>query len=51
MVLFVLRGVSGNVSLKEISAGALPFVGIILIFVAIMFIFPELIAWLPSKVQ
>ncbi|MEI7569367.1 MAG: hypothetical protein WCJ34_07975 [Alcaligenaceae bacterium] len=29
----------------------LPFVGIILIFVAIMFVFPELIAWLPSKVQ
>jgi TRAP-type C4-dicarboxylate transport system permease large subunit len=51
MVLFVLRGVSGNVSLKEISAGALPFVGIILIFVAIMFVFPELIAWLPNKVQ
>jgi tripartite ATP-independent transporter DctM subunit len=51
MVLFVLRGVSGNVSLKEISIGSLPFVGIILLFVAIMFVFPELIAWLPSKVQ
>lgn len=51
MVLFVLRGVSGNVSLKEISIGSVPFVGIILLFVAIMFVFPELIAWLPSKVQ
>jgi len=29
---------------------ALPFVGIILLFVAIMFVFPEIIAWLPSKV-
>jgi len=37
--------------LKEISIGSLPFVGIILLFVAIMFVFPELIAWLPSKVQ
>jgi len=50
MVLFVLRGVSGNVPLKEIATGALPFVGIILLFVAIMFAFPEIIAWLPSKV-
>jgi tripartite ATP-independent transporter DctM subunit len=50
MVLFVLRGVSGNVPLKEISAGALPFVGIILLFVAIMFMFPGMIGWLPSKV-
>jgi len=38
------------VPLKEIATGALPFVGIILLFVAIMFVFPEIIAWLPSKV-
>jgi tripartite ATP-independent transporter DctM subunit len=50
MVLFVLRGVSGSVPLKEISMGAIPFVGIILLFVAVMFVFPEIIAWLPSKV-
>jgi len=51
MVLFVLRGVSGNVPLKDIAIGAVPFVFIILLFVAIMFMFPEIIAWLPSKVQ
>ena len=50
MVLFVLRGVSGKVPLKDIAIGALPFVGIILLFVAIMFIFPGIIGWLPSKV-
>ena len=49
MVLFVLRGVSGDVSLKEIAMGAVPFAGIILLFVAIMFVFPEIIAWLPSR--
>jgi len=38
------------VPLKEIAAGALPFVGIILLFVAIMFVFPGMIGWLPSKV-
>jgi tripartite ATP-independent transporter DctM subunit len=51
MVLFVLRGVSGNVPLKDIALGALPFVFIILLFVAIMFMFPGIISWLPSKVQ
>ena len=50
MVLFVLRGVSGKVPLKDIAIGALPFVGIILLFVAIMFAFPGIIGWLPSKV-
>lgn len=50
MVLFVLRGVSGSVPLKDIAMGALPFVGIILLFVALMFIFPEIISWLPSKI-
>jgi tripartite ATP-independent transporter DctM subunit len=50
MVLFVLRGVSGRVPLKEIAIGAVPFVGIILLFVAIMFMFPGIISWLPSKI-
>jgi tripartite ATP-independent transporter DctM subunit len=51
MVLFVLRGVSGSVGLQEIAMGALPFVGIILLFVAAMFVFPEIIAWLPSRLS
>lgn len=51
MVLFVLRGVSGNVPLKQIAFGAIPFVGIILVFVALMFIFPGIISWLPSKIE
>lgn len=48
IILFVLRGVSGDVPLREIAYGALPFVGIILAFVVVMFSFPELIAWLPK---
>ena len=36
--------------LKEIAIGALPFVGIILLFVVMMFVFPGIIGWLPSKV-
>ena len=51
MVLFVLKGSAGDVPLKDIAAGALPFVGVILAFVAAMYAFPELIAWLPAKIR
>lgn len=51
IVLFVLRGVSGDVPLREIAYGALPFVGILLAFVALMFFVPELIAWLPRLME
>lgn len=51
MVLFILRGVSGNVPLKEIAYGTLPFIGIILGFVAVIYAFPGLIAWLPNRME
>jgi tripartite ATP-independent transporter DctM subunit len=51
MVLFVLRGMSGDVPLKEIAYGAFPFIGISLGFVALAFVFPEIIAWLPNKLK
>jgi tripartite ATP-independent transporter DctM subunit len=51
MVLFVLKGSSGSIPLKEISIGALPFVGVILAFVAVMYAYPELITWLPDKTR
>jgi len=51
MVLFVLKGSGGDVSLKDIATGALPFVGVILAFVAVMYVYPGLIAWLPAKIR
>ena len=51
MVLFVLKGTSGAVPLKDIAIGSLPFVGIILGFVVVMYAYPELISWLPSKIR
>lgn len=51
MVLFVLRGMSGDVPLKEIAYGALPFIGVTLLFVVLIFLFPEIVAWLPGKIK
>jgi tripartite ATP-independent transporter DctM subunit len=51
MVLFVLRGFSGQVKLKEIALGVLPFIAIILSFVVLMYAFPEIVHWLPDRVE
>jgi len=51
IVLFVLRGMSGEVPLKEIVYGVLPFVGVILAFVVFLYGFPEVVAWLPDRME
>ena len=49
VILFILRGMSGEVELKEIIMGALPFVGIFLLNIALFYLFPGLIMWLPNQ--
>ncbi|MEX2632213.1 MAG: TRAP transporter large permease subunit [Tistlia sp.] len=49
IILFVLRGMSGNVPLREIALGVLPFIAIILLFNVFIYLYPEVIAWLPSQ--
>lgn len=51
LVLFVLKGLSENVPLKEIVYGALPFVGVMIGFVVLIYLFPEIVAWLPGKMK
>jgi len=48
IVLFVLKG-NNPVALKEVAIGAMPFVAIILSFVVLMFLYPDLVTWLPSR--
>jgi TRAP-type mannitol/chloroaromatic compound transport system permease large subunit len=36
------------VQLTQIFAGALPFVGLVFVAMAILYIFPEVATWLPS---
>jgi tripartite ATP-independent transporter DctM subunit len=51
IVLFVLRGIGESVPLKEIVYGVLPFVFIILAFLVVLYLFPEIVAWLPSRME
>ena len=49
--LFYLRGVApDSLQTKDIYLGALPFVGLQLLALALLFIFPSLATWLPNQI-
>lgn len=47
--LFVLKGVVPQVSIKDILMGSLPFVVIMMLFIVILAVFPQIALWLPNK--
>ncbi|MFE3838230.1 TRAP transporter large permease subunit [Pseudogemmobacter sonorensis] len=48
IVLFILRGMSGA-PLREIIMGTIPFILLMLGFIALLYAFPEIVLWLPQK--
>ncbi|UYO93189.1 TRAP transporter large permease subunit [Pollutimonas sp. M17] len=51
MVLFVLSSMSGKVTFVQISLGVLPFVAVMLVFLAILYGFPDIVLWLPQQAK
>lgn len=51
MVLFVLRSMNEKARFTDIMQGALPFVVIILLFLVLLYIFPQIVLWLPQQVE
>ncbi|WP_146048614.1 TRAP transporter large permease [Roseibium marinum] len=51
IILFILRGVAGDVPVKEIVYGVIPFVGVILTFLVLIYLVPDIVLWLPNKLQ
>lgn len=51
IILFVLRGISGDVPMQKIVYGVLPFVGVILLNVIIIYLFPDIVTWLPQQMK
>lgn len=51
MVLFVLRSMNEHARFTDIIRGALPFVGIILLFLCLIYVFPQIVMWLPQQVK
>ncbi len=51
IVLFILRGVGDNVPLREIVYGVLPFVLVILAFLVLIYLIPDIVLWLPAQTR
>ena len=51
MVLFVLRSMNDKARFVDIMQGALPFVVVILLFLVLLYIFPQIVLWLPQQVK
>ncbi|UOM35004.1 TRAP transporter large permease subunit [Acuticoccus sp. I52.16.1] len=51
IILFILRGVSGTVPLREIVFGVMPFVAILLAFQVLFYFYPALVTWLPAQIE
>ncbi len=47
VILFILKGMSGDVPLREIILGVLPFVGVFLVNIFLLYLVPDLVMWLP----
>lgn len=46
--LYVIKGIAPQITLRQITMGALPFVGIEILAIIILTIFPNIALWLPS---
>jgi tripartite ATP-independent transporter DctM subunit len=50
--LYVIQGISrGQVTVGDVIVGSLPFIGALLVLIAIMIVFPQAALWLPEQVK
>lgn len=48
--LFVIKGISPDIKNREILRGVVPFIFIMMAFIALLAVFPEIVTYLPNKV-
>jgi len=48
--LFVIKGISPDIKNKEILKGVVPFIFIMMAFIALLAIFPGIVTYLPNKI-
>ena len=51
MNLYVVQGVRGKGSITDVMLGSLPFLAIMLAFVLLIIIWPEMVLWLPNAMS
>jgi TRAP-type C4-dicarboxylate transport system permease large subunit len=47
--LYIIKGITPDVSLGEILKGSILFIGMMILCILILCIFPEIVTWLPDK--
>jgi TRAP-type mannitol/chloroaromatic compound transport system permease large subunit len=47
MAAYYLKGVSKDVELIEIFRGIMPYLGIVLLAMVLVYVFPQIVLWLP----
>lgn len=50
LVLFVLKGMSPEVTLRDIAYGVIPFILLMIAFIWFLYFFPGLVTWLPKQI-
>lgn len=51
MNLFILKGIAPDARMEDIIMGALPYVGILTVGIAVLAVWPELVTWLPNAMM
>ena len=46
--LFVINGISPDITFRQVTRGVLPFIVIMALFIGLLAIFPDLVMWLPN---
>ncbi len=49
--IFVIRGIAPEIPLRDIMWGVLPFVVIMILFIAVLTVFPHIATWLPDRLM
>ena len=49
--LYIIKGITPDVSLSEILKGSIPFMLMMALAIVILCIFPEIVTWLPDKIM
>jgi len=46
--LYVLQGVAQTASFAQVAVGSLPYIGVLMLMIVLIYIFPQIALWLPS---
>ena len=51
MNLYVVQGIRGRGNIKEVIVGVIPFLFMMLLMVLLIWLFPAIVMWLPTKMM